>query len=90
MVQSCYSIEKHRDRWSVSVFGTKVLVCDSRKMALQAVRQATQALCLNRQGNNSGRERAAPRCSRRAHAKTPCKAQGRAPRGRQRDLPMRF
>jgi hypothetical protein len=42
MAQNCYSIEKHHNRWTVSVFGVKVLICDSKKMALAVVRQAMQ------------------------------------------------
>ena len=50
MERSCYSIEKHRDRWSISVCGAKVLICDSKKSAVKLVRQATDALCLDRGG----------------------------------------
>jgi hypothetical protein len=57
MAQYCYSIEKHHNRWSVSVFGVKVLICDSKKTALAVVRQATQALCLDRRQSND-RDRA--------------------------------
>lgn len=52
MVQNCYSIEKHRNGWSVSVSGVKVLICNNKKMALAVVRQATQAVCLDRRQNN--------------------------------------
>jgi hypothetical protein len=73
MVQSCYSIEKHHNRWSVSVFGVRVLICDSKKIALAVVRQATQALCLDRRQNN-GRDTATEPNSRSDDAKTPCNA----------------
>ena len=75
MVQGCYSIEKHRDRWSVLVLGKKVLICDSKKIALQVVRQANQALYLDGPMTR-GRERGGACWSRRAHAKTPRKAVG--------------
>jgi hypothetical protein len=54
MERSCYSIEKHHDRWSISVCGAKVLICDSKKTAVKLVRQATDALCLDRGGAASG------------------------------------
>jgi surface antigen len=72
MAQNCYSIEKHHNRWSVSVFGVKVLICDSKKMALAVVRQATQALVLDgRQTNGRG---TATEPNSRDHAETPCNA----------------
>jgi hypothetical protein len=73
MAQNCYSIEKHHNRWSVSVFGVKVLICDSKKIALAVVRQATQALCLDRRQNN-GRDAATEPSARSNDAKTPCDA----------------
>jgi hypothetical protein len=60
MTQHCYSIEKHHNRWSVSVFGVKMLICDSKKTAVAVVRQATQALCLDRRQSN-GRDSATER-----------------------------
>ena len=47
MSRGCYSVERYRDRWSVSVFGAKVLICESKKTALRVVRQATEALSLD-------------------------------------------
>jgi hypothetical protein len=47
MPRGCYSVERYRGGWSVSVFGAKVLVCESRKTALKVVRQATVSLCLD-------------------------------------------
>jgi hypothetical protein len=40
-------VERYHDRWSVSVSGAKVLICESKKIALKVVRQATEALCLD-------------------------------------------
>jgi hypothetical protein len=74
MAQNCYSIEKHHNRWSVSVFGVKVLICDSKRMALAVVRQATQALLDRRQIN--GRDTATDPNSPRDNANTPGKAEG--------------
>ncbi|MBO0758060.1 MAG: hypothetical protein J2P54_19615 [Bradyrhizobiaceae bacterium] len=71
MAQNCYSIEKHHNRWSVSVFGVKVLICDSKKMALAVVRQATQALVRDG-GQTNGRGTATEPTSQRDHAETPC------------------
>jgi hypothetical protein len=50
MERCCYSIERHHDRWSVSACGEKVLICDSKKLALKIVRLATDALYLERDG----------------------------------------
>jgi len=75
MAQNCYSIEKHHNRWSVSVFGVKVLICDSKKMALAVVRQATQAVCLDRR-QIIGRDTAAEPNSRCDNANTSCDAEG--------------
>jgi hypothetical protein len=47
MQRSCYSVEKYQDRWLVSVFGARVLICESKKAALRVVRQASDALCLH-------------------------------------------
>jgi hypothetical protein len=44
MERGCYVIEKFQDRWSISVGGTKVLLCESKKAAVRAVRQAIEAL----------------------------------------------
>jgi hypothetical protein len=58
MQRSCYSIAKHRDRWSVSACGEEVLLCDSKKIALKIVRQATDALRLHQDGTrHDGRAR---------------------------------
>jgi hypothetical protein len=73
MAQNCYSIEKHHNRWSVSVFGVKVLICDSKKIALAVVRQATQALCFDRRQNGS-RDTAIEPSARSNDAKSPCDA----------------
>jgi hypothetical protein len=75
MAQNCYSIEKHHNRWSVSVFGVKVLICDSKKIALAVVRQATQALCFHRR-ENDGRDTATEPSARSNDAKSPCDAAG--------------
>jgi hypothetical protein len=75
MAQNSYSIEKHHNRWAVSVLGVKVLICDSKKMALAVVRQATQALCLDRR-QNKGRAAATEPNSGRDDIKTPCNAAG--------------
>jgi len=75
MARNCYSIEKHHNRWAVSVLGVKVLICGSKKMALAVVRQATQALCLDRRQNN-GRDAATEPNSRREDVEAPCSAQG--------------
>ena len=48
MERCCYSIEKHHDRWSVSACGEKVLICDSKKLAMKIVKLATDALYLER------------------------------------------
>jgi len=56
MERSCYSIEKHHDRWLVSVGGAKVLMCDSKRAAMKAVRQATDALCASRAAATCGQQ----------------------------------
>jgi hypothetical protein len=71
MAQDCYSIEKHHNRWSVSVRGVKVLICSNKKMALAIVRQATQALWLDRRQNNA-RDTATEPNSRCDQAKIRC------------------
>jgi len=50
MERCCYSIERHHDRWSVSACGEKVLICDSKKLALKIVKLATDALYFDRSG----------------------------------------
>jgi len=45
MQRSCYVIERYNDRWSISVHGVRVLLCESKKAAVCAVRHASAALC---------------------------------------------
>jgi hypothetical protein len=44
MQQSCYSIERHRACWMISVDGAKLLICSNKKIAVKTVRCATFAL----------------------------------------------
>jgi hypothetical protein len=59
MEPSCYSVEKHHERWLVSVCGAQVLICDTKKTALKVVRQATDALRLGR-GTSAGQRMRSP------------------------------
>ena len=40
----CYSIERHRDCWMISVDGAKLLICSNKKIAVKTARRATFAL----------------------------------------------
>jgi hypothetical protein len=44
MQLGCYSVEKHRDCWTISVDGAKLLICSNKKIAVKTVRRATFAL----------------------------------------------
>jgi len=39
----CYSIERHRDCWIISVGDAKLLICSSKKTAVKTIRRATLA-----------------------------------------------
>jgi hypothetical protein len=44
MQLGCYSIERHRDCWTISVDGAKLLICSNKKIAVKTIRRAAFAL----------------------------------------------
>lgn len=44
MQQGCYSIERLRECWMISVDGAKLLICSNKRIAVKTVRRATFAL----------------------------------------------
>ena len=44
MPQTCYSVEQFQSEWVVSVCGSRVLTCKTKRMALRAARRATVLL----------------------------------------------
>ncbi len=40
MSQTCYSVEQFQSEWAVSVCGSRVLTCKTKRMALRAARNA--------------------------------------------------
>jgi hypothetical protein len=40
MQRACYAIERHQSHWVVSVCGTRVLTCKTKRTALKAARRA--------------------------------------------------
>ena len=60
MERACYLVEQFRSQWIVSVCGTKVLACKTKRTAVEAARRATVLLHQHRQGIPSAAARSAP------------------------------
>jgi hypothetical protein len=56
MRENCYAVEQFKSQWVVSVGGTRILACKSKRMALKAARRATLLLLQNQQAEMFGRD----------------------------------
>jgi hypothetical protein len=44
MQENCYVVEQFKSQWVVSVGGTRILTCQTKRMAIQVARRATMLL----------------------------------------------
>jgi hypothetical protein len=49
MQENCYAVEQSKSQWVVSVGGTRILTCKTKRMAIEAARRATVLLQQNQQ-----------------------------------------
>jgi hypothetical protein len=58
MPQACYLVEQFQSEWVVSVCGSRVLTCKTKRMALRAARRATVLLHRSQRAEFLGHEAA--------------------------------